>query len=130
MPETPFAAVGGSLIDYDRLESRTSSFYEEYISAAPWPHLVIDNFLEPDTARKISAAFPPIGKMKARLARLLEARSYDARIEDEDRSIVEVFDALHSERFTKFVESVTGVSNLDPDRARILPIRRDSGGLT
>jgi Rps23 Pro-64 3,4-dihydroxylase Tpa1-like proline 4-hydroxylase len=119
MPETPFAAVGGSLIAYDRLESQIDSLHKEFIGAAPWPHVIIDNFLEPETAKRISAAFPPIGKMKARLARLLEARSYDARIEDEDRSIVDVFEALHSERFTKFVEIVTGVSDLDPDRALV-----------
>jgi len=105
-----------SPIDLDRLEASVDSLRARYSNASPWSHVVIDDFLDESVARRIATAFPHIGKMKARLARLLEARSYDARIQDEDRAIVEVFEALHGERFTRFIESVTGVTGLDPDR--------------
>lgn len=112
----PSNAEMTSPIDIGRLEANVATYRAQYADASPWSYVVIDDFLEESFARRIASTFPPIGKMKARLARLLEARSYDARIQDEDHAIVDVFEALHSERFTRFIETVSGVSGLDPDR--------------
>ena len=119
MSELFAASVGRSVLDFTRLESRIDEFRLRYETATPWRHVVIDNFLDPDSAARIAAAFPAIGKMKARLARVLEARSYDARIDEEDRAIVEVFEALHSDRFTAFLESVTGVADMAADKSLV-----------
>jgi hypothetical protein len=119
MTDTPGTSVSGSVIDFSRLEAKVDELRAAYRDAVPWSYVVVDDFLRPEAATKIAAAFPPIGKMKSRLARLLEARSYDARIDEEDEAIVEVFEALHSDRFTAFLESVTGVPDMAADRSLV-----------
>jgi Rps23 Pro-64 3,4-dihydroxylase Tpa1-like proline 4-hydroxylase len=107
------------LIDFARLEARTDEFRSAYGAAVPWRHLVVDDFLSPSAARRAAGVFPPLGAVKSKLARWLEARTYDPRIEKADPIFAEIFEELFGPRFTAWLEDVTGVAGLSADRALV-----------
>jgi hypothetical protein len=107
------------LIDFARLEAGTSEFRSAYDAAVPWRHLVVDDFLAPAVARRAARAFPPLDAVKSGLARWLEARSYDPRIEKADPIFAEIFEELFDTRFTAWLENVTGVGGLEADRRHV-----------
>lgn len=48
-----------SHIDLDRLEGRLGDLHSSFRDAAPFPHLVIDGFLRPESYRRVLDALPP-----------------------------------------------------------------------
>jgi hypothetical protein len=104
------------VVDLAALEASVESLRLEFSRSTPWQHVVLDNFLNVDIANRIVASFPAMGKLKATLARTLEARSYGVDLTDADRAIHDVFGVLLSPRFTSFIERVTGISGLSADR--------------
>jgi hypothetical protein len=103
------------LVDYARLEASAADFRAQYDRAEPWRHLVIENMLRSDVAMHAAIAYPPLGKLKALLARVFEAREYDGCIDRHDPIFRAIFDELHGPRFTAFVEKVAGIDGLVPD---------------
>jgi Rps23 Pro-64 3,4-dihydroxylase Tpa1-like proline 4-hydroxylase len=118
-----YGAIGQSLqtsaIDYSGFEDRVEALRAQFSAATPWPHLVIDNFLQPEIATRAADAFPTPDKRKERLARFLGARSYGVRVEDQDPALGAIFEELQGARFTRFLASVSGIEDLAADRERI-----------
>jgi Rps23 Pro-64 3,4-dihydroxylase Tpa1-like proline 4-hydroxylase len=112
---TSDAGAVSAPIDFERLESHMSELRSEYELAAPWPHLVLDEFLRPDVATQAAASFPPLGTKRLRLARLLEARTHESHVASEQPAIASILQALQSERFTAFLAEITGIGDLLPD---------------
>ena len=106
---------GDSSIDITRLERESERLREVFHNAKPWPHLVIDDILRQDIAIRAAANFPKLGKVRSRLAWLLQARSFERRVERHDPAIVKLFEELHGRRFTSWLERLTGIDHLDPD---------------
>jgi hypothetical protein len=102
-------------IDFERLERRVSELRAEYDVAAPWPHIVLDDFLRADVAAQAAASFPRLGPNRLRLARLLEARTHESRLASQQPAIAAILEALQSERFTSFLAEITGIGDLVPD---------------
>jgi hypothetical protein len=47
------------VLDIDRLEQDIDRLHAEYQAASPYPHIVLDDFLEPEAAKAAMAEFPP-----------------------------------------------------------------------
>jgi Rps23 Pro-64 3,4-dihydroxylase Tpa1-like proline 4-hydroxylase len=120
---TMYGALGQSLqtsvIDYSGFEDRVEEFKAQFNAATPWPHLVIDNFLQSEIATRAADAFPTPDKRKERLARFLGARSYGVRVEDQDPALGAIFEELQGARFTRFLARLSGIDDLAADRERI-----------
>src|SRR5205823_7863448 len=81
----------------------------------PYPHVVLDDFLEPAAAVAAFARFPPLAAMSA-LKSFRYAKAQDPLLDKFDplfRALI--FDHLHSERFLRFVGALTGVAGLKAD---------------
>ncbi|HEV3309694.1 MAG TPA: hypothetical protein VG815_04170, partial [Chloroflexota bacterium] len=46
------------VLDIDRFERDIERLHADYASADPYPHIVIDDFLEPEAAKAAMAEFP------------------------------------------------------------------------
>ena len=48
------------VLDIERLEQNVEHLNAEYRDASPYPHIVIDDFLEPEAVKAAIAEFPPL----------------------------------------------------------------------
>jgi Rps23 Pro-64 3,4-dihydroxylase Tpa1-like proline 4-hydroxylase len=108
-----------SAINYAAFEDQIEALKAAFDAGHPWPHLVIDNFLQNEVATRAAEAFPTPDKRKERLARFLGARSYGVRVEDHDPALGAIFEELQGARFTRFLEKLSGIDDLAADRERI-----------
>jgi len=87
----------------------------QYRAARPYPHIVIDDFLKPDVAEALFAAFPRMEQMP-KIFR--EPMSYKGQLSDIDAkwpAFSGVFAQLQSDAFRQLVGRISGISNLLPD---------------
>ncbi len=49
-----------SVLNFERLERDLDELQKQYQAAEPFPHIVIDDFLEPDAVKAAIAEFPPL----------------------------------------------------------------------
>lgn len=91
----------------------------EFESAAPYPHIIIDEFLEPEFALKAAGAFPTFEQAQQQGLEfnfLRERRKI--QISDSHKfpsPITRLNDALASDKFLSDLEFITGISGLLPD---------------
>ncbi|MEP6881392.1 MAG: 2OG-Fe(II) oxygenase [Dokdonella sp.] len=106
------------VFDLERLEQLGAQLAEDYRSALPYPHIVIDNFLKPDCANLLSADFPQphddIGWD------YFGAENYEVKMgcSREESFPAPLRSALHdmnSGPFVSFLETLTGIDHLLPD---------------
>jgi Rps23 Pro-64 3,4-dihydroxylase Tpa1-like proline 4-hydroxylase len=110
------AGVPSQLLDLDRLERQVDSLHTTYQAAKPYPHIVLDNFLEPGVAEAAIQEFPSL--VPDQWNNYLHANERKFSNTDPStwgptlRSILEL---LNSPRFVDFVGSLIGIDNLIPD---------------
>ena len=100
----------------ERLTALAEKLSGEYVSAEPFPHVVIDDFLPADVLRRVAANFPKAGEIDWH--RFTDARSKKSAAEDE--TLIEdnarwLLYQLNSATFMKFLETLTGIEGLIPD---------------
>jgi hypothetical protein len=87
-----------------------------YQSASPFPHIVLDNFLPPPLARRLSAAFPAPDD----IAWVERDNANNRRRYQHDETLVpgilrEMLREMNSRQFLLFIETLTGIESLLPD---------------
>jgi len=97
-----------------------------FARATPFPHLVLDDFLDPALARKAARLFPEYETMERRYAGLMEARAIERRLDRTDPTFTAVFQMLHEKAFVAWLEALTGIEGLRPNRSALHLVR--SGG--
>jgi hypothetical protein len=85
-------------------------------NAAPFPHMVIEDFLDPDFAREAAASYPGYGEARER-GREFSAVNENFKVQITDPSefpdpVRKLNDALKSEAFIKDLEYITGIDHL------------------
>lgn len=120
----------GYLLDYERLNALAKARAGDYRQAAPFPHIVIDNFLPGHLVQDLLAVFPPAD----RRLQQRDNTSYEGDtpvqynkigIRDEAqmpallRGLIWELNAI---RFLQFLETLTGIGKLLPD-----PLLRGGG---
>jgi hypothetical protein len=111
-PETEMPPV----LDFEQLEQDVERLQTEYRSAAPYPHIVIDDFLEPAAVKAAMAEFPPLdpGRWNNYL-HVNERKFSNTDPNTWGPTLQLILSELNSPRFVAFVGQLLGMDNLIPD---------------
>src|SRR5206468_1030252 len=91
------------------------SLADQYRNAAPFPHIVMDHFLEPDVLREVLADFPSSGD-KEFFDREQERFKFQYQPHESPSGLVRnLFAELNSQAFLGFLEELTGMKGLISD---------------
>jgi hypothetical protein len=104
------------VLDIGRLEQQLDELHETYRSATPYPHIVLDNFLEPGVAERAIEEFPPLDPEQWN--NYLHANERKFSNTDPDTwgpTLRAILAELNSPRFVQFVSSLIGIDQLIPD---------------
>lgn len=102
---------------FDEAECRAAgaSRAAAYQNAKPFPHMVIDDFLDPDLLRQASAAYPS-SEGRAFFDRDQERLKYQYSPNDVDSALVRnLLAELNGQAFLGFLEEATGIKGLVGD---------------
>jgi 2OG-Fe(II) oxygenase superfamily len=106
-----------NLLDADKLSALGGALAKSYQEGEPFPHIVIDNFLDPEIFAEVLAAFPgpecPIWYKFKSGPENLKLQSRDLRdLPPVVRALVTEFNGAE---FVKFLQEMTGIAGLVPD---------------
>jgi hypothetical protein len=103
-------------LDIDALEGRLPELHDDYVSASPYPHVVIDDFLTPEAAARLIGDFPPLEPHQWNsYLHANEKKFSNTQPETWPGSLQSVLDELQSDRFVKFLGGLTGIDNMFSD---------------
>jgi 2OG-Fe(II) oxygenase superfamily len=99
-----------------RLATRGSEFHGKYTSAEPFPHIVLDDFLDENTIRLCLSEFPEAkGPETVGYSRKQESGKFEYRPESLSAPLRALLYSFNSLPFILFLESLTGIRGLIPD---------------
>ena len=106
-----------AVLDYERLSAQAPQIRSRFASGDPIRHVLIEEFLDPQTATRAARAFPDPKAMDIAFAGLPEVKNAEQRIDRLDPVFQNIFHELRSERFISWLSSVTQIADLtsDPD---------------
>jgi Rps23 Pro-64 3,4-dihydroxylase Tpa1-like proline 4-hydroxylase len=104
-------------LDFGRLEALAPGLRDAFRAARPFPHVVIDDFLPPETADRVRAEFDETRAGWDHYRHYNEDKLAVSSLDALGPHTRALFEALQSRRFVDFVESLTGIEDLlsDPD---------------
>jgi Rps23 Pro-64 3,4-dihydroxylase Tpa1-like proline 4-hydroxylase len=103
-------------ISFDELIRLGESLRPTYLAAAPFPHVVIDDFLPPALLDQVVAEFP--GPDAVDWKRFKDGTGRKLATRDESQfgpTTLALIHHLNSSRFIRFLEALTGIDCLVPD---------------
>ena len=108
--------IGGYLVlDEAEFLGLGRSLSEEYRNATPFPHVIIDNFLEPEVLRAVLADFPS-SQDKPFFDRDQERLKFQYQPQEIRSGLIRnLFAELNSRTFLRFLEELTGIKGLISD---------------
>lgn len=111
-----FARINGYLaLDADECRSVGRSLAHQYRSASPFPHIVMDDFLEADVLRAVLADFPS-SESKEFFDRDQERYKFQYQPHESSSGLIRnLFAELNSQAFLGFLEELTGFKALVSD---------------
>ena len=104
------------VLDIDRLERDVAELHVRYAAAAPYPHIVFDDFLRHEAAAAAIQEFPPLDP--AEWNNYLHTNERKFSNTDPDTwgpTLQAILEVLNSPRFVTFVGKLIGVEGLVPD---------------
>ncbi len=104
------------VLPYARMEEIAETKAAEYAAAQPFPHIVIDNFLDPAVLDRVLAEFPN----KKDKAWEEHNHAEEVKLQSKGEQAIPYYTrqllyALNSDAFLKFLEKLTGIPQLLPD---------------
>jgi Rps23 Pro-64 3,4-dihydroxylase Tpa1-like proline 4-hydroxylase len=104
------------LVDMDRFERNIEQLRSTYQSADPYPHVVIDDFLEPSAVAAAIAEFPPLDPDQwTNFIHVNERKFSNTDPSTWGNTLQRILDELNSPRFVRFVGQLLGVDDLIAD---------------
>jgi hypothetical protein len=99
--------------DIDR--KKGSELREQYQAAAPFPHIVMEDFLPPEVLERCLADFPQSAEADASFDR--EQERFKAQYNPEEMAVWprNLFYTFNSRPFIRVLENITGIKGLIPD---------------
>lgn len=107
----------GSALHFDAEDCRQlgERLHESYVTAQPYPHVVMDEFLDPGLLRSVADGYPS-RENKAYFDRNQERLKYQySPSEVEHDGLRNLLEQLNSQAFLGFLEALTGIDGLVPD---------------
>lgn len=104
------------LLDIDRLQGDVARLHSIYRSAEPYPHIVIDDFLEPGAVEAAVAEFPPLDPEKWNNYLHINERKFSNTDPGTwGPTLRRILEELNSSPFVQFVGDLIGLDGLIPD---------------
>lgn len=104
-------------IRFDEAQCRAAgkALHDDYVSASPFPHAVIDDFLDVDLLRRVRAGYPTLDGHTP-FDRAQERLKYQFHPKDVPSALVcNLLDALNSQAMIGFLEEISGIKGLIAD---------------
>lgn len=105
-----------AIFDYQGWNSRAAALSREFMAASPYPHLVLDNFLDEAKLEAALKSFPD-----RNLDNWIQYTHVNERkLGQNNRALIpspcmEIIDELNAAPFLRFLEAVSGITGLLPD---------------
>lgn len=116
MTSEPMSETHVPLLDIGRLERDVDRLHSIYQSATPYPHIVIDNFLQPGVAGTAIEEFPPLDPNRWNNYLHVNERKFShTDRETWGPTLQGILMELNSDRFVTFVGNLIGVDGLIAD---------------
>jgi hypothetical protein len=107
---------GKMVLDLANLERALPELRERYRSARPFPHIVLDDFLIPDAARRSREEFPPQDPQHwINYVHVNEKKFANPDPTSWGPMLQSVAEDLNSARFVRFLSELTGIEDLITD---------------
>jgi hypothetical protein len=104
------------VVDLSSLERTQAQLRERYLSARPFPHIVLDGFLLPEVAERATEVFPPVDPKQWINWFHVNERKFGNRDTPTWPSALRVVaEELNSPRFVRFISGLTGIDDLIAD---------------
>jgi len=113
--ELPHLTDTGGIMIANHVRANISGLARKYATAAPFPHIVIDDFLESKAAEDLHANFPAMEQMPNVFK---EPMSYKGQLRDIDGKwpkFSDVFNTLQSQDFRDLMSQLSGIDGLLAD---------------
>ncbi len=102
-----------AVVDLDRLEEEVEQLHQRYSSAKPFPHIVLDDLLDPAAAERAIGEFPPLDPAKWNSYLHANERKFsNTDPQTWKPTLQSVLDAFQSPRFVNFLSRLTGIEDL------------------
>jgi Rps23 Pro-64 3,4-dihydroxylase Tpa1-like proline 4-hydroxylase len=106
---------GAPSLNLSILEHALPALIADFSAATPFHHVVIENFLSDETARRAAEAFPPYEHMQLQYAGLVENRAIERRFDHVDPVYSQIFTDLTSDRCMAWLRSLSSIDDLSFD---------------
>lgn len=108
--------VQGSSISYARWHAELPRLRARYAEAEPFPHIVLDEFIQPEIAEQALREFPGLDSS----GWIHHKHFNENKLDNPDRStfgptLGAIIDELNASAFLRFLSDLTGVQELRPD---------------
>jgi Rps23 Pro-64 3,4-dihydroxylase Tpa1-like proline 4-hydroxylase len=103
------------LFRFDCWTAKLGQLASEYQQNRPYPHIQLDHFLDPETARLVAEAFPPVDAAWIHYLHLNEKKHGLNRRAMLPPSINSLISELNGPEFCRFLSQLTGIPNLIAD---------------
>src|SRR5438093_335130 len=114
----PMVLNSPDVLDFDRWEAHLPDIHRDFAAAQPYPHVVLDDFLDPSVAKISVEEFPPLDAAVWRHNIHVNQHKFALNKRGFIRpTLRHVIDTLNGERFLRWVSRVSGISGLLPDEA-------------
>jgi hypothetical protein len=105
-----------SFLPLSRMNALTETAHSSYVSAKPFPHVVFDDFFDPELLELVLAEFPKPGEIRwQRFDNAHEIKLASATEASFGPATRLLLYHLNSATFLDFLSGVTGIKNLIPD---------------
>lgn len=109
-------------------ESRTE-LNKRFREAKPYPHLVLDNFIDEELAHSLEKNFPSLSEMRKAFDGYNENKSEDSSFDKLHPDFAVYKNILHSNDFLSWLETITGIEGLQiPDDHRGAGLHQGKNG--
>jgi len=103
------------MLDYEKLEERAKRLHEQYVGASPYPHVVVDDFLDEPAADAVRREFAGMDEVWKYYHHYNEKKLAITDLERMPPHVAALLGELASPRFVAFIEQLTGLEGLIPD---------------
>lgn len=116
MTRQPETETPVPVLDIEHLERNLERLRADYQAASPYPHIVIDDFLEPGVVEAAVAEFPPLNHEQWTNYIHVNERKFSHTDPDTwGPTLQSILEELNSSRFVEFVGNLLGVDDLIAD---------------
>lgn len=105
------------ILDYDKMEKRAEALRGEYLAASPYPHAVIDDFVDAAVAESVRREFSEVGERWKYYHHYNEKKLAITDLDQMPPSVTALLEEFQSRRFVKLIETLTGLEDLIADPA-------------